>query len=432
MKPHHYKIVGVVLFAGIAMFLAFNKHSQSGYFNYHSEIWADKAGYYVYLPALKYNFDPRQFPESIEIKTGRGFKLDKEGQKVLTKYTCGVALMQLPFFLLADGLAEPLGQPADGFSPIYHWSVNIAAVCYLVLGMVFLWGFLRFQFKEWVSITIPLLVLAGTNLYYYAIDETGMSHVYSFSLFCAYLYFLRKTDFLSNSSIKNGVMLGLLAGLIVLIRPTNLLFLLCFFVLDAPDIGVVLSRVKRLFKPGLIVPALAVSFLVLLPQLLYWNYASGSFINYSYGNEGFNWGSPQFFNTWFAPNNGLFLYSPFYLLCIVASAWMIKNKNPNGLLAFILFFVVSYVLASWWQWDFGCSFGGRSFIEYLAIWSLPLAYVGQHFKKLSKTIQITSVVLAMLFVSFNLKMTYSYDQCYFGSSDWDWAYYWDLVVSPTR
>ena len=51
--------LGVFSFIVITLFLTFNKHSKSGYYNYHSEIWADKAGYYVYLPAVfKFNFNP--------------------------------------------------------------------------------------------------------------------------------------------------------------------------------------------------------------------------------------------------------------------------------------------------------------------------------------------------------------------------------------
>lgn len=89
------------LFAGAMLFLAMNRHSRSGLFNYHSEIWGDKAGYYVYLPAaLKYGFDPAAFPDSMDVKTGYGFRLDSAQGTVVTKYFYGTALMQLPFYLV--------------------------------------------------------------------------------------------------------------------------------------------------------------------------------------------------------------------------------------------------------------------------------------------------------------------------------------------
>ena len=139
MKLKHLQLLGILCFFGATIFLTFNRHSKSGQFNYHSEIWADKAGYYVYLPAaFKFNFNPENFPDSIDVKTGNGFKLDNRNDKVVTKYTYGVALLQTPFFCLAELLAGPLNFKDDGFSSIYHWSINLASVSYLFLGLFFL------------------------------------------------------------------------------------------------------------------------------------------------------------------------------------------------------------------------------------------------------------------------------------------------------
>lgn len=150
---------------GLLLFLSLNRHSHSGYYNYHSEIWADKAGYYVYLPAaLKFNFDASQFPDSIEQKTGFGFKLDKKSNLVLTKYTYGSALMQLPFYLLADLLAEPLGYEADAFSPIYYKFIDIAAVTYLMLGLIFLYLFLKKRSNPLLAGCTVLLLVFASNL----------------------------------------------------------------------------------------------------------------------------------------------------------------------------------------------------------------------------------------------------------------------------
>jgi len=147
MKAKYLYTIGVLCFIGFTLFLTFNRHSKSGYYNYHSEIWADKAGYYVYLPAaLKFNFNPNNFPDSVDIKTGNGFILDQENDKVITKYTYGVALLQMPFFGLAELLAKPLNFKQNGFSPIYHWSINISSVFYLFLGLFFLKKYLGLKF----------------------------------------------------------------------------------------------------------------------------------------------------------------------------------------------------------------------------------------------------------------------------------------------
>src|SRR6218665_52449 len=239
----------------MVLFLVLNRHSRAGYFNYHSEIWSDKAGYYIYLPAaLKYNFDPGNFPDSIVAKTGYGFILNQEKGVVQTKYTYGVALMQLPFFLLADVFAPALGYERSGFSPIYHWSINIAAAFYVLLGLFLLGNYLAAHFKPRMVYLVLFSLFLGTNLFYYAIDETGMSHVYSFALFSSYLYLLQATKFLSKASLLRLCMLGIVSGLIVLIRPSNIVFLLCCFFLDASQLSDVWERIKRFSQPKILLP----------------------------------------------------------------------------------------------------------------------------------------------------------------------------------
>ena len=433
MRKSYLNIIGIVFFLGIALFLTFNKHSKSGYFNYHSEIWADKAGYYVYLPAaVKFNFNSDNFPDSIDTKTGDGFTLDERNGRVLTKYTYGVALMQLPFFCLADLFAKPLNFENNGFSPIYHWSVNIASVFYLLLGLIFLFKFLNYQFDKQSSLLTIITIFLATNLYYYSIDETGMSHVYSFSLFSIFLYFLRITNYINKYGIWQNLTFGLLIGLIILIRPTNVLFVSTFLFLDINSQSEIFLRIKRLFHFKTLITITIGVLLIALPQILYWNYASGSFLDYSYGNEDFNWMNFKLLNTWFSPNNGLFIYTPFYLLVIVLLFLMIKNKKENGIYLLVLFLTISYTFSSWWAWSFGCSFGARSYVEYLSVFSIPIAYLFFKTKKLN-AIKIASLVtLVIVLILFNLKMIYSYDDCFYGKNAWDWSWYIELVTSPTK
>jgi hypothetical protein len=79
IKTTSFAFLSIILF-----FATLNLHSRSGEFNYHSEIFSDKAGYQVYLPALFiYNFNATEFPDSIEFRTGEGFILNRETIKSL-------------------------------------------------------------------------------------------------------------------------------------------------------------------------------------------------------------------------------------------------------------------------------------------------------------------------------------------------------------
>jgi hypothetical protein len=173
-----------LLLLGLSLYLTFQAHKDKGYFNWKSEIWADRAGYYIYLPSFfMYHFDAKKCPEKIEEKTGYGFSIDYQKNTINTKYTYGVAALLSPFFIGAYIVSPVLKLPGEaGFGPVYHRMVNVAAVIYLMLGLWILKRFLKYYFEPFIQYLILFFIYAGTNLLFYAVDDTLMSHVYSFFL----------------------------------------------------------------------------------------------------------------------------------------------------------------------------------------------------------------------------------------------------------
>ena len=222
----------LVLFL-VSLDISLKIHHWKGRFNWESEIWADKAGYYIYLPALFFfHFDAKQCPEKIDEKTGNGFSLDHQKNKITTKYTYGVALMISPFFTATHFISRIFQKPEDsGFSLLYHKMVDLSAIVYLILGLWLLKKFFSFCFEPVVQYLLLLVIYAGTNLFYYAVNETLMSHVYSFYLFALFLYSMKK--FLSQGQ-PNGffLLMSLAFGLIFIVRPSNGIILLLFFLWD--------------------------------------------------------------------------------------------------------------------------------------------------------------------------------------------------------
>ncbi len=426
-------VIGFALFSLLLAFLIGNRHRDTGTFNWMTPLWADQAGYYVYLPALfVYDFDSNAFPENIEEKTGGGFALDAETGKVITRYSCGVAIMQAPFFIATHLLAGVLGQPQDGFSGIYHQVPNFAAWFYCLLGMIFLWRFLRLYFNRKIALFTLISLFFGTNLYYYAVDSTGMSHIYSFALF-AVAAWLSKQVFSGKKPPRSYFILwSLVAALIVLTRPTNILlfpFLIC---MDCSSFHDLWGRVKKILVPENILILIISSFIVFLPQFLYWKYVSGSYIFYSYEGYGFsNWKSPKILELWFSPNNGLFLYSPLYLVLIWGMISMIKRKKTNGWIALVTFLVLTYVLASWFVFSFGCGYGSRNFVEYTVLLALPMGFLLK--KAISGSIPKKLFVFALtaFLVFFNLKLTYAYNRCFQGGV-WDFQEYASYLIELRR
>ena len=417
------RIFFLVLFI-LTIILSFNYHHGKGYFNHTSEIYADKAGYYSYLPAtLFFRFDPDLFPDSLVEKTGYGFVPNTDYGKVFIKYTYGVSLLVSPFFFTTHFLSLVFDIPEEGgFSPWYHKMVNIAAAVYLILGLMLLRRVLALYFKPVIQYILILVVYFGTNLFYYTIADSLMSHVYSFFLFALFLFALKR--FLQNKYLGWFLILCFAGSLAMLIRPTNGILFFLFFFWDVRFGKEIADRIRLFLKPIHAISFIVILFLVFLPQMLYWKYAWGTYLFYSYGHEGFNqWLNPYLLEVWFSPLNGVFLYSPVVFLMVIGIFYMIWKRIPNGILILILFFIVSYMFASWDTWYFGCSYGHRAFIEFYVLFLFPLGYLIRAVVDKKQWIYKAGLlVIIVLFGIYTFTSVLSYPGCYRGSA-WDFTSY---------
>lgn len=423
-KKSKYFIGFFICFYAVCCLLSINRHSKAEIYTYHSEIWADKAEYYIYLPSLFiYDFKAEKLPPQIGEKTGNGVRVDSAKNKIFTKVTYGVALMQVPFFMIVNFLAKPLGYTPDGFSFIYNKMIDFAGVFYADLAFIFLFLFLvRYVSKRTAIIALSSLFL-GTNLFYYSIFDTGMSHVYSFFLFSVFLY-------LSGLMFKPGqrgfmnIVFGLIIGLIIIVRPINIIFLPVFFMFNQPD----WKNVKSLIKPIVIIGFSAG--ILIIPQLVYWKYLSGHLFMYSYPNEGFNFLTPHMLSLWLSTNNGLFPYSPLVLFILAGLICMRKTYSRWSLFFAIYFILISYIFSSWWVWSYGCGYGSRPYVDFYTLFSLPFCFCIEYIMKT----KLRLYVLGSLFlfcIAWNLKLIFSYDGCWYGGN-WDWQEFGKFLLSPTK
>jgi hypothetical protein len=334
-------------------------------------IWSDAEGYYMYLPAV---FIYGGF-EEIPVRTPKQFKRFEDTNKYFTKYTYGVALMQMPFFLGFHTAAAVKGEPLTGYSDYYIFALLLAAAFYGFIGLFYLQKILERNFSGWVTLLTILCIYFGTNLYYYTTREVGMSHVYSFCLFAIFVYYT--PEFYKRVKFKTFALFGLLAGLIVLIRPTNIILLLYLIFYNIYSWSDLRQRFYFFLRHWWKLPVIPFfSFLVFIPQMIYWHHISGDWIYYSYGNQGFsNWAKPKINSVLFDIKNGWLFFSPMMAIAVIGAfigTW--KNKYNISWILLILLLAL-YVFASWWCWWFGGAFGHRSFIEFYALLAIPFAYV---------------------------------------------------------
>ncbi|MEY2650295.1 MAG: hypothetical protein RL608_969 [Bacteroidota bacterium] len=365
----------------------------------------DVAGYYAYLPMLFIERDLRlEKPWKYDMIQLVGVHEHPESGGRHLKFTMGMAVLYAPFFAAAHGYALAFTpSEAHGFSLPYRVGIGLAGVVYPLIGLALLRRFLRHYVPD-AAISWALVALfLGTNLFYYSTFRGAMSHGASFMLSAAMLFhadlWRRK-----EQAWRLGL-LGLLAGLLVLIRPVNVLIPLAvaaMFTLDG-------RLPKGLLTPRRLGWAVLVAAAVCLPQLLYWKASTGHWTVWTYGREGFFWTNPAWAQGLFSWRKGWLLYTPMAAFMIFGF-WGLARKKPAWALIIGLYLIATaYVTFSWWSWWYGGSFGSRPMIDAYALLALPLAvYAQRMLEEAPRWLRRLSLGSVCALVALNLVQTYQY------------------------
>ena len=373
-------------------------------------IKGDGRGYYSYLPSI-FIHHTLDFTKVYEFEKQKlaldylgHFYIDN-GDTKINKYYSGVALLLLPFFLIAYFLSLIFGFELNGYSLIFQYSVFFAGLFYCFLGLWFTRKLLKlFNIPKRIIIFVIVLLLFGTNLFYYSFINPSHSHVYSFAMVAIFLYFVKKI-FISYS-VKDIYKAAIALGLIILIRPTNalILFILPFLASDKTTLINTASRFFK-FKKEFFISFLIVLFIIGI-QFIINLIQSGSIFIWSYKGEGFNFLNPEISNLLFSFRKGLFIYTPLTFLAFFALIPLIKQSYYSFFTLTGFFLILFYFLSAWWNWFYGDSFGMRSVIDYYPVFAILLGILFYKFS--SKSIRIPLITISVLFLIINLIQTYQY------------------------
>jgi hypothetical protein len=390
---------------------------------------SDGKGHYTYLPALFiYNdanlgfFQETEGEKYYNANTFTDYRAFGEG-KVISKYYCGTAVAQVPFFLIGHAIAKGSSWDADGYSKPYMIMLSVAALFYLFLGMFFLQKLLRkFDVGDSSIAWITVATIFGTNLFYYTVVEAVTSHIYSFAFISMLFYFVRRWSQLPKT--KYLLWIAFLLGLIIIIRPINVLVILAFPFIAGSWKNVKESLEAILQKKWFALLALVIGCSLVFIQLLYYKVATDHWIVYSYQEEGFDFTNPHFFDMLFSYRKGLFLYTPMYLLSLLGIIVLWKKQDRFRVVAWVFFFTfLTYVFSSWWMWFYGGSFSSRVYVEYLPFFMLLLGLSFNHWKRHWKGWALRSV--AVLLVIICQIQTYQYRYGVIHYSDTTMEQYWN-------
>lgn len=340
----------------------------------------DVSGYYLYLPAIFIHHDLK------ELRLGQqrvrdyyptpdfqqAFRHPASGNFVL-KYSAGMAVQYLPFFLVAHALAAPLGYPPDGFSWPYQLAILLGSLLMAVLGLALLRRSLLPRFGEWPTALTLLALVLGSNYLNYTAMNGAMAHNWLFTWYAALL--LLTPAFYRQPTAGRATAIGAIIGLMALSRPTDILAALIPLLWGLSPEGPVLRARLAFWRAhgGLLLAAGLAGAAVLSLQPLYWHYVSGDWVVYSYQGQGFSWLRPHLWNGIFSFRSGWLLYSPLLAVAVAGFA-ALRRQQPEAFWPLLVFAVAfTYVTFAWDEWTYGGSLGQRAMVQAYAVLAWPWA-----------------------------------------------------------
>ncbi|THD73076.1 MAG: hypothetical protein E7813_03405 [Bradyrhizobium sp.] len=339
-------------------------------------IGSDGWGYYLHLPAIFIYGDPHlaflnlpNLPGDIahyRFPDGHWQGLSVHGPGYLDKYTCGPAVLQLPFFLVALSVSYFRYASINGFETTFQVANAISVMFYFSLGSFVIFRACRLRYSALPSALALATVILATNLLDYATGDGSFSHVYGYCILSGVVYLtIWQVESGKAPSLPAFITFGFLMGLAVMVRPTNAVYALLFLVF---------ARAAPL-RPLLVGSTCAVlaSAVAASPQMILWYVTTGRPIYYSYVGEGFHFRSPELRNYLFSIRKGVFFWHPLYLFMVGALLQQLPRRPFEGRISLLMVLLALYVGASWGDYTFGDSFGSRQSIELLPVLLVPFA-----------------------------------------------------------
>jgi len=381
----------------------------------------DAISYYAYLPAafiyndLSLSFsDNYQGPHNFTVWPEKG-----PGGKYVIKTTMGLSILWSPFFLAGHGAALLTGADAGGYSPPYKFFLLVSALFFLAVGLIYLRRILLLHSSDIVTAMVLAAFVIGTNLYWYTLYQGTMSHVYSFALINAFIWYSIKWNNNERRGSWQAIRLGLLLGLITLIRPTNIIIVIIFLLYGVTSAVSLRQRFRQAVTDYRLLAVIAIAAVaVWVPQMIYWREMTGQWLWFSYGtDERFFFGEPAIIKGLFSWRKGFFIYTPLMIFAFSGIITLWKRKSPYALAVTVFVPMNIYLIFSWWCWWYGGGLGQRAFIDSYALMAVASAsllsagiYAGK--KLVSRPLVAAFIILTSMGVFYNF-------QYYHGAIHWD-------------
>jgi len=363
---------------------------------------ADEIEYFAYLRSLAFDRDLNfldeytyfldRFPDKYACPPGSGPPACKKETFIDTTTPTGLrpnfgpigtAILWAPFYLVGHGVAlvahgAGVHVATDGYAKPYLWAITLGSACYALVGLLLSYGLCRALVGQLAAFWATLSIWLGTPVIFYSHLAPGYSH--AASLFAVALFLFLWARWRDGLTVPRALWLGLVGGLLAMIREQDALFLAtpvlyaAFGVLGALRAGRWRSALATLGRVALIGVAAVVAY---LPQLLTYRILNGTPRPNKDVSDKLNIVAPFFWQVMTAPAHALPYWSPIVLVALVGLLALIRRNPRLGLALIVGFLLTWYINGAIKTWTTAGSFGARRFLNCTPLFVVGLAYAYQ-------------------------------------------------------
>ena len=378
---------------------------------------SDNLGYYQWLPATFINQDHDRMYWCHQMENGKWISL----------FTCGVAVLQLPFFAIGHLFANCFDYPLNGFSSPYGVMFMSGAAVYAGAGCVLAFKLARRFTSTLPALAATVLLYAGTNLFYYSVYEPGMSHVYSF--FLVGLFAWCSLRVLDGPRPVHVLVWVFSAGLLVLVRQLNVIVFVFPLIVAWRSAGGIGGFLRGLSAHRTML--LLGTVLMLVPwglQCAYWVHIADSPMIFTYGKKGehfeFDKMVPGMVMT--SVRNGWFVYTPLMVPVMIVLLTYCWRRSAVALATTLVLTLVWLFYSAWWCWWLGTSYSYRGFVDLYALLVIPLAWLMRSVMLRSWPTRLAAVLFVVCCIKLNFGMMERFNWEW-SWQDWTWQRFFEQV-----
>lgn len=393
---------------------------------------SDNFGYYLHLPSRYIYDDPGLKGDWINVinekynNTPTFYQLmQSEKGGIIIRFYAGMAILWSPAFFAGHWVAGLTNYPTDGFSAPYQWALILYGAIFAIIGLFYLRKVLLKFFSDKVAAVTLLILYIGTNFFFFTTIGNDVPHVYLFTLFAALIWYTIR--WYESQKLVYAILLGFVAGLIIAVRPSEVIFMVIPALWGITSWASVKERFNFLLDHKFqIFVALAIAFLLFLPQLLYYRTYAGEYIVSVYNDAGSSLDllNPRFGYILFGFRKGWFIYSPLSILFIAGLIFAWKYQRVYFWPVLISLLLNLYLIASFTSL---VSYGWRAFIQSYAILALPLGSLVFSLSNIKKIYKAFLIILIVPFIALNIHQAWQIAMGVIDGSRMTKEYYFKII-----